>query len=80
MGPALPFVILLGLSVSAVAAEDPDQLLEFTRDSCRGWEASKAPAAGYARDGISEAPITFGAVTPLRKITMPSSAINANEP
>ncbi len=59
MGPALPFVILLGLSVSAVAAEDPDQLLGFTRDSCRGWEASKAPAAGYARGGISEAPITF---------------------
>lgn len=59
MGPALALLVLLVLASSSAVAEEPDQLLEFTRDSCRGWETKQSPAAGYARDGISEAPITF---------------------
>ncbi len=47
------------LQIATLAQADTELLLEFARDSCRGWEANAAPAAGYARDAISESPVYF---------------------
>lgn len=48
------------LSLGAVAAEwQPDRLLEFSVESCRGWEASAAPAQGYSAEPANKSNITF---------------------
>lgn len=52
---------LLMLSASADAEEwSVPRLLAFTDASCRGWEATGAPAAGYAREAVVANELRFG--------------------
>jgi len=52
---------LLTLSAAAIAeAWSPARLLAFTGASCRGWEATGAPAAGYARAAVEVSDLRFG--------------------
>jgi len=52
--PAACFTLGLLLASPAVAAEDwsVSRLQAFTEASCRGWQATGAPAAGYASKAI----------------------------
>lgn len=45
--------------VARADAWQPQRLLKFTADSCRGWEASGAPALELADDAITKSNITF---------------------
>jgi hypothetical protein len=56
--------ILLGLLMLPASADADDwsvsRLLAFTDASCRGWEATGAPAAGYAREEVVANELRFG--------------------
>lgn len=55
--------IALGLPLgAAVAAEEwsAERLLAFTDASCRGWQATGAPAADFARDAAEAGDLRFG--------------------
>jgi len=65
MGFGPVFKILLGVGVCmfslAVAADEwqPRRLLEFSVDSCRGWEENAAPAQGYSDESVNQSDIRF---------------------
>ncbi len=65
MGLDLLFKSLLGVGICLLAfgaAADewqPRRLLEFSLDSCRGWEANAAPAQGYSDESVNRSDIRF---------------------
>jgi hypothetical protein len=59
--PAACFALGLLLTCVAVTADEwsASRLLAFTDASCRGWEQTGAPAAGFARDAVEASDLRF---------------------
>jgi hypothetical protein len=56
----LTSLLLALLPVVAMASEwRAERLLEFGRDSCRGWETSAAPASGFGAEIVNQSDINF---------------------
>jgi hypothetical protein len=67
--------IALGLLLCTAAAAANDwpasRLLAFTNASCSGWEATKAPASGYASAAISATDLRFRETVVGRRFRVP---------
>jgi len=68
---AIAFALVL-CSGAGLASDWPaERLLAFTEASCRGWDASEAPAEGYASDEIVASDLRFGEVVVGRRFRVP---------
>jgi len=71
---------LLGLGICLIsfstAAESwqPHRLLEFTLETCRGWQANKAPAPGYGTGQANQSDIIFGEMRAGTRFRLPVDA------
>jgi hypothetical protein len=57
--PLVALGFLLPYMIAGAGEWQPRRLLAFTGDSCQAWEATAAPAAGYAEAKASQSDITF---------------------
>jgi hypothetical protein len=57
--PLVALGFLLPCMIAGAGEWQPRRLLAFTGDSCQAWEATAAPAAGYAEAPASKSDITF---------------------
>ena len=57
--PLVALGFLLPAMIAGAGEWQPRRLLQFTSDSCQSWQATAAPAAGYAEAQASQSEIMF---------------------